>query len=1167
MRSLLTLIMIALAGFCFGMNVEQCSTNGNSVQVRLENVRSLPDYNADPAAYITSLTYALPYSEAILSVNSIMCKEFDSDGNFIRTSSMGDEGIVKIANSFTFREMRGFTVNIQNQIHKDNVTKVVDKIDFSLLGVNPIELPTSISPAFQNAYQELAANYDSSYLRNLPLARPKLLIISHTSLTSYLTPFVNWKKSKGFDVYVANIQTIGSTTTALKDFLVTHYNQYKCDYLLLLGDVTGTYTIPTNIYTSPDGTEHDADDNYFSMLVGEDYFPEMIPGRFSFGDISEYLTMSNKTVYYEKTPYLSNTNWMTRSLVVAGNYAEGGLRPVTPYQMSMWLREKMLSDGYTQVDTVFYTLENPTITGASAILASLNQGVQLVSYRGWGAADGWHYPSFHNQDLNNINNGGRMPAVFSIVCNTGDFANALNPCFGEKWLRLGSPTVPKGGVAFVGPSDLHTKTNLNNTISSGMFSSILDNGEFNFGAAVLAGKIELYKTYPLDLGSNGYVSFYYHVYNILSDPSLNLWNLIPETIPTTVIPGGTTFSQSDSHILIQASNLNGAYVSGTKNGTDFTYATVHDGYALLPIDPEQTGNLTVTVIKNNFIPRIVTMTPTAAPSIGVIDNSIISETLTPGQTYQMVLTLKNYTDNSLSDIAASLEATPAGRVNITNPNQNISSLGSSQTTTLTFLFTVAGDVPSSSFVRFNLTFSGYPTVSSFDLVTGGPRFTVLSSTGSLAIGGNNPVSFTIMNTGTSTFQSGNVTILSSTNAAIVSPGTVSLNNVEVNSSTIISTSIQVQSGCFPGRNIPLVFVITTPAGYETICYYSMTAGNPSTSDPTGPDKYGYFAYDNTDLSYPAHPTYQWVEIDTTNPAVEVHNIMDDGSYTVNLPFTFRYYGQDYTQMTICSNGWVSMVTTWMNDFNNLYIPAPLGPYGMIAPYWDDLKGLKTNEDSLGSYFNDMHIINWYDQVNNRYIVEWRDAYSQFTIDLMENASLERFQLILYPIAGNDGDIVFQYHTISNPSITSNYCTIGIENHLQNDGLTYSYANLFPATAAPLQNGLAVKFTRTAPDTFVANEDESVLQAPFVLNQNSPNPFNPKTAITFSVNTKDKVRLDIFNLKGQKIRTLLNDSIGKGNHSVEWNGTDDSNQKVSSGIYIYKMSSGNLTLSRKMLMMQ
>ncbi len=381
----------------------------------------------------------------------------------------------------------------------------------------------------------------------------------------------------------------------------------------------------------------------------------------------------------------------------------------------------------------------------------------------------------------------------------------------------------------------------------------------------------------------------------------------------------------------------------------------------------------------------------------------------------------------------------------------------------------------------------------------------------------------------------------------------------------VQATIDVQSTCFEGRNIPIEFDITTPGGYLTVCFYNLTAGNPSANDPTGPDGYGYYAYDSFDTAYPEHPTYNWVEIDPLPDSQgAVHLIMDDGSYDVTLPFTFRYYGRDYTSMTICSNGWASFVTTWMSDFNNLYIPAALGPYAMLAPYWDDLKGLKTAEDT----FNDMRICHWYDAENNRFIIEWNDAYNNYTIDLMEDASLEKFQIILYPgTAGNDGEIVYQYHTVDNPANTSNFSTVGIENHLQNDGLTYTFCDAYPVTATTLQNGLAVKFTTNPPDNFVANDDNLNPEVPFVLGQNHPNPFGPETSISFTLSSKASIVLNIYNTKGQLIRTLHNGIADKGTHSITWNGTDEKGNAVGNGIYLYKMTTGSESQVRKMMVIK
>jgi hypothetical protein len=1154
------------------MDVEKCYTNDNKVNVKLTNVRAIPEFSdIDQNQFVTTQTYALPYLSANLSVSSMTWKEYDNNGTFLRSMDSVENGSIYIANSFIFREMNGFTVAFKNQVNENNKTRVLDKVEFELTGAQPISLPQSVSGAFINSYKKLADNYDSSYLRNLPIAKPKLLIISHSSLTSYIAPLVSWKKSKGFDVYVVNKQDLGNTAISIRNGILAHYNQYKCDFLLLLGDVTGTYAIPTNMYTSPDGTENDADDNFYTMLIGDDYFPEMLSGRFSFGDLIEYGSMANKTIMYEKSPssFMGNTNWMQRGLVVAGNYAEGGLRPVTPVLMSKWLREKMLSKGYAQVDTVFFP---PTLTGASAIQASLNLGVQYVSYRGWGAADGWHYPSFHNQDLNdNIVSGAKMPIVFSIVCNTGDFANSVNPCFGEKWMRMGSPSVPKGCVGFVGPSDLHTKTNLNNTISTGLFSSIFDDGERNMGAAVLAGKIELYKNYPLELASNQHVSFYFHVYNILSDPSMNMWMLVPSTIPETVITNGLTFSPSDSHIQISAPNLNGAYVTGTRDNIEYSYAVVHDGVAILPINPEQTGNLTVTISKENFVPLVRMLTPSQPASIGVTNNSLVGQMVTAGQSYQVTLSVKNYTSATINNVQANLSAYPAEWVTITNPDQTINSIAADASANLTYIFTVNGDVTPHQVIRFALALPSQTTTSYFELLTGGPEFTVIASQGALNIGTNNQVSFTFQNVGTFPIQNATVNIMSRTTAATIVTENVAFGNLGVGETKTIQATIAIEGDCYNGSNIPLTFIVETPAGYRNICYYALTAGNPTAADPTGPCGYKYYAYDSFDIAYPTQkPVYDWIEIDPRDGGpqnAEVHLIMDDDSYTVDLPFSFRYYGVDYNSMTICSNGWASFVTTWMNDFNNLYIPAALGPYAMVAPYWDDLKGMKTGQDTLSSYFNDMRIVNWYDQANNRYIVEWNDAYNNYTIDLMQDASLEKFQMILYPQANRDGDIVFQYHTIDNPAASNNYSTVGIENHLQDDGLTYTFARIYPITATPLQNGLAIKFTTVAPDNHTANNDEYQSVIPFTMLQNYPNPFNPETKISFNLNTKSDVTLEIYNLKGQKIRSLISTNMNKGSHHIVWNGKDDNGTDSGSGVYVYRLQAGNKTQSKKMILLK
>ncbi len=88
-----------------------------------------------------------------------------------------------------------------------------------------------------------------------------------------------------------------------------------------------------------------------------------------------------------------------------------------------------------------------------------------------------------------------------------------------------------------------------------------------------------------------------------------------------------------------------------------------------------------------------------------------------------------------------------------------------------------------------------------------------------------------------------------------------------------------------------------------------------------------------------------------------------------------------------------------------------------------------------------------------------------------------------------------------------------------------------------------------------------------LTGNYPNPFNPTTTISFSTKEAGHVSINIYNMKGQLVKTLINENLEEDYHDVIWNGKDNSNKTVSSGIYFYKMKSGNYTATKKMILMK
>ncbi|HPS39936.1 MAG TPA: T9SS type A sorting domain-containing protein [Candidatus Cloacimonadota bacterium] len=104
--------------------------------------------------------------------------------------------------------------------------------------------------------------------------------------------------------------------------------------------------------------------------------------------------------------------------------------------------------------------------------------------------------------------------------------------------------------------------------------------------------------------------------------------------------------------------------------------------------------------------------------------------------------------------------------------------------------------------------------------------------------------------------------------------------------------------------------------------------------------------------------------------------------------------------------------------------------------------------------------------------------------------------------------------------------------------------------------------------WVANDDPYIPEVePGLMLSNYPNPFNPTTTIAYQLPKNGKVRMDIYNLKGQHVTTLVDEVKVAGSHTAIWNGTDSSGSSVASGVYIYRLSFNGVSQSNKMLLMK
>jgi flagellar hook assembly protein FlgD len=102
---------------------------------------------------------------------------------------------------------------------------------------------------------------------------------------------------------------------------------------------------------------------------------------------------------------------------------------------------------------------------------------------------------------------------------------------------------------------------------------------------------------------------------------------------------------------------------------------------------------------------------------------------------------------------------------------------------------------------------------------------------------------------------------------------------------------------------------------------------------------------------------------------------------------------------------------------------------------------------------------------------------------------------------------------------------------------------------------------------VSQSDEVVVAVKSGLLGNYPNPFNPETTLDFYLKSEGFVNIDVFNTRGQKVKTLVNEIRPAGNNTVTWHGVDDNNRAVSSGIYFYRMTTSGYTSTSKMVLLK
>ncbi len=223
---------------------------------------------------------------------------------------------------------------------------------------------------------------------------------------------------------------------------------------------------------------------------------------------------------------------------------------------------------------------------------------------------------------------------------------------------------------------------------------------------------------------------------------------------------------------------------------------------------------------------------------------------------------------------------------------------------------------------------------------------------------------------------------------------------------------------------------------------------------------------------------------------------------------------------------------------------------MVALFQESIKARLFNEYGDEDYANWSNVPETYIMISGDYGTSWSDP-----IILNANETPELADMIpaYWYIADHIDDIGNDWGRIHLFFLDDNEYGSFIQGNGQNTGGTLSYT------------ALDIDFSTVGGFTSV--EESVAINTSSMLRQNYPNPFNPSTTIAFSLPTDTNVKLEVYNIKGQLVKTLVNSHKQAGENSVVWNGTDNNGSTVGSGLYFYKLAAGEYTETKRMLLVK
>jgi len=484
-------------------------------------------------------------------------------------------------------------------------------------GADPAQTRATIdryaSPGFEAIASNALLNYQPPQTKTVLPLPIGYLIITDADFYSELLPLADWKNSKGYETTVTQTADVpgGATTTAIQNYIKDAWLNWPTppSFVLLVGDVAD---IPNWVGS---GSNNPATDLYYATMTDGDYIPDLGVGRFSVTSPTQAAALVEKTVDYERVLLASGTAWLKKAVFMASEDNYTVTEGTHNYVISTYLDPA----GYTCDKLYCHTYSATT----QQVRDAFNDGRELGIYSGHGATDYWaDGPYFSQSDVNGLTNYDMYPFVQSYACYTGQYT--LGECFAETWIR----GVNNAGLAFWG-SSVTSYWDEDDILEKGVFEAMFADG-FTWVSGMLdQGKWYLYEHYS----GGGSTQRYYEMYNLMGDPSLDIWTAHPAVMNVTHAGTCPVGAEAYSvHVAEAKGPLADALVCLNMPGVVYETAyTDASGDAEVVLDPPPTevGEMTLTVTRHNGLP-FIDVIDVIVPAIVTLDPDTIQvEVATP----------------------------------------------------------------------------------------------------------------------------------------------------------------------------------------------------------------------------------------------------------------------------------------------------------------------------------------------------------------------------------------------------------------------------------------------------------------------------------------------------------------------------------------------------------